>query len=143
MSKQRSAQEVVEIGVGFAAEGSAGVAYAAIHGGPTLHPIRVPFAVRRIAGLDGRDVAYAALRAVARTIRERIDGPVRFALSDASLVADVAERRMLPVALTMPYVALRCQLNRFPSADVRFSASPEIVDLAARATAEASLHVAA
>jgi hypothetical protein len=143
MRKQRSDEQVIEVSVGFGVDGATGVAYASIHEPAGLSRVRVAFRYHRAPGLDGREAGYAALRAVASALRERTGAGVRFVTADASLVADVNERRTLPNALTMPYVALRCQLNRFNRADIVHAATPEIADLTARASAEVSLHIAA
>lgn len=143
MRKQRNDEKVIEVSVGFGSDASAGVAYATIHEAAGITRQRVPFRIKRASGLDGREVAYAALRSVAQSLRELTGGTVRLQVADASLVADLNERRALPPGLTMPYVALRCQLNRFSEATVVYAATPEIADLTARALAEVSLHIAA
>jgi hypothetical protein len=144
MRHERESDEVVQVSVGYGAdEAGSGVAYAAIHGRSAAPPLRVSFSVRRFRSLGGREVAYAALLAVAAPVRERVAGPVRFLIDDAELVTDLNERRPVPLALTMPYVALRCRLNRFRAAEVAQAATSEIGDLSARALAEVSLHVAA
>jgi hypothetical protein len=144
MSEQKKPHRVVEISVGYGVDDAGrGVAYATIPGRGAASPLRVPFSVRRFRSLLGREVAYAALLAVAKPVRERIAGPVRFLIDDEALVRDLSERRPLPTALTMPYVALRCRLNRFATAHVVHAATSEIGDLRARALAEVSLHVAA
>ena len=134
----------LEVAVGFAADRSgAGVAYAAVRTAENERSLRVPFRVRRTDMVEEREVPYGALRAVAGAVRRDWHGPVRFLVGDAALVADLSERRPLPGALTMPYVALRCCLNRFTAADVAHSTGPLIDDLTARAKAEVSLRVAA
>jgi hypothetical protein len=143
MRKQQGDHQVIEVSVGFGSDASAGVAYATIHEPGGLNHLRVPFRIKRASGLEGREVAYAALRSVAQSLREVTGRAVRLQVADASLVADLNERRALPPGLTMPYVALRCQLNRFSEAAVVHAATPEIADLTARALAEVSLHIAA
>lgn len=144
MSYKRESEDVIQVSVGYGAdEAGSGVAYAMIHGRRAGPPLRVPFSVRRYRSLSGREVAYAALLAVAEPVRERVTGPVRFLIDDRALVTDLSERRPVPLALTMPYVALRCRLNRFRAAEVTQAATSEIGDLSARALAEVSLHVAA
>jgi hypothetical protein len=143
MSRQKGG-ELVDVAVGFAADRSGvGVAYAALQRNGREHVLRVSFGVRPAAALEGREVGYAALKAVAETVRTHYAGPVRFVVADDSLVADLCERRPLPSALTMPYVALRCAMNRFENAGVMRGRSSQIDDLTARANAEASLHIAA
>jgi hypothetical protein len=142
MRKQSMA--MAEASVGFAADAAgAGLAYAVLKADAESAVLRVPFKARRSAALQGREIGYAALRAVADAVRRRHDGEVRFLVNDESLIADLGERRALPGALTMPYVALRCSLNRFAKAELILARTPEIGDLTARATAEVSLHVAA
>jgi hypothetical protein len=62
-------------------------------------------------------------------------------LEDAELVADLTQRRTVPVALMLPYVRTRCALNAFAS--WRLVAGSDASDLSARAAAEVSLSVAA
>ena len=143
MSRQKGG-ELVDVVVGFAADKSGvGVAYAALQRNGRERVLRVAFGVRPAAALEGREVGYAALRAVAEALRADYAGPVRFVVADDSLVADLRDRRPLPNALTMPYVALRCALNRFEIASFVRGRSAQIDDLTARANAEASLHIAA
>jgi hypothetical protein len=140
----RKAVEELEVTLGFAAdEAGAGVGYAELRRGGKTGVILVPFSCRRYAALEGREVAYAALSALADKVRTRHAGPVAFTLADASLVADLAERRALPGALVVPYVGLRCRLNRFSATTVRFGAGGTALDLTARARAAVSLRVAA
>jgi hypothetical protein len=144
MNHERKSEEAIQVVVGYGADQrGVGVAYAAIHGRRASSHLRVSFSVRRSRSLQGREVAYAALLAVAERIREHVAGPVRFIIGDDALVTDLSERRTLPAALTMPYVSLRCRLNRFRAAEVALATTSEIGDLTARALAEVSLHVAA
>ncbi len=141
--KQRPEGQAVDASVGFAAnETGSGVAYAAVHEGASVTLQRVPFRVKPHRGVARREVGYAALAAVARRLSERY-AAVRFTIDDASLATDLSERRTVPPTLTIPYVALRCRLNRFDAATVVFAPSAETSDLSARALAEASLRVAA
>lgn len=143
MSRQKGG-ELMDVVVGFAADRSGvGVAYAAIQRNGREHVLRAAFGVRPTAALEGREVGYAAMKAVADAVRTHYAGPVRFVVADDSLVTDVCERRPLPNALTMPYVALRCAINRFENAGFVRGRSAQIDDLTARANAEASLHIAA
>ena len=143
MRVQRN-EDPVQVAVGFADDGcGSGVAYATVKGTGRGSPLRVGFAVERAATGQGREVGYAALRAVAAAIRERTAGAVLFLVADEALAMDLNERRPLPGVLTMPYVALRCALNRFDDASVAYSRGAEISDLSARAQAEVFLHVAA
>jgi hypothetical protein len=98
----------------------------------------VGFRCRVQPALLGRDVAYAALTAVADELQARGIERVILTLDDDRLPAELAERRSLPSALVVPYVKLGCALNRFRDAKVESSH-----DLTARARAEASFLVAA
>ncbi len=145
MSRTRVDSRPVVVTVGFAAGAAGGgVAYAALRAADraTESIVRVGFRCRPQAALRGRDVAYAALGAVADELLRRGVRDVEFRLDDTGLPVDLATRRTLPAALTVPYVILRCKLNRFHRATVS-EAGGEPRDLTARARAEASLDVAA
>lgn len=145
MSRTRvDVRVVVTIGFAAAANGD-GVAYAAVRGpaGSEAALVRVAFRCRPAPALLGRDVAYAALAAVACDVRRRGLPAVEFRLDDAELCADLAERRTVPAPLVVPYVAVRCALNRFASARVVRSAERSVRDLTARARADVCLNVAA
>jgi hypothetical protein len=131
--------------VGFAAgPAGSGVAYAALVGADGRESlVRVGFASPSRPALRGRDVAYAALEAVARALLARGVRRVEVRIDDLHLPVDLAERRALPPALEIPYVALRCALNRFACAEVVVATEPAARDLTARARAEASLGIAA
>jgi hypothetical protein len=103
--------------------------------------VRVPFRAQRFAGLDAREVGYAALTAIADMLHERGMSSATFHLSDAQLVEDVSQHRDVPLALVLPYVRLGCALNRFDSLKLETSSSAE--DLTQRARAEVALHEAA
>jgi len=144
MKRKQPAAGPTTVRVGYATDESGhGVAYAAVHGanGPTLE--RISFTVRRQDALRRREAGYAALDALARQILANGEQAVRLEVDDETLVTDLTERRTLPQALTLPYVALRCSLNRFAAADVVQAPSAETADLKARALAEASLLIAA
>jgi hypothetical protein len=148
MSQQAEKRRLAQVTVGFAAEaGGAGIAYAALHrsseSGGRGSLVRVGFTCRPLSSLLGRDVAYAALDAVAAVLLERGIRRVEFALDDERLPVDLAERRSLPGTLIVPYVALRCRLNRFQAVCVTAARDGAARDLTARARAEVSLHVAA
>ncbi|MGA8535350.1 MAG: hypothetical protein WB615_14680 [Candidatus Tumulicola sp.] len=124
--------------IGFAADRrGSGVAYARVTAGGE-HLLRVPFHTGRT--LPERETGYAALTAVARTLRERGFGCIRFAVDDAALVEDLAGHAILPDAIVLPYVRLRCALNQLDDFSVHLAAES---DLAARARAEIALNVAA
>jgi hypothetical protein len=142
--KQQAGGKAVETSVGFAVnEKGAGVAYAAVHDGTTTTLERVAFDVKSSRSNGRRAAAYAALVAITKRLLKGGYESVRFAIEDEALVADLSERRSVPQALALPYVALRCGLNRFASAEVVHAPSAETGDLSARALAEASLRVAA
>jgi hypothetical protein len=148
MSQQRESKELVAVTVGFAAGADgAGVAYAALRrsaeSGARGSLVRVGFTCRPLPSLRGRDVAYAALDAVAAALLERGIRSVEIELDDESVPLDLAERRSLPGALILPYVSLRCRLNRFRHVRVAAARDGVARDLTARARAEVSLHVAA
>jgi hypothetical protein len=140
----RSERQAIQVSVGFAASDRGdGVAYARIENGIEPEHLRIAFRCRPQPALRERDVAYAALSAVATHVRERGLRRVVFATADAQLACDLEEHRSVPPALAMPYVTLRCTLNRFTSATVVATGDEAVRDLTARARAEASLHVAA
>jgi hypothetical protein len=147
MSRQRKQREPFRVTVGFAAEaGGSGVAYAAVQGSGQTEPprvLRTTFVCRPIASLCGRDVAYAALHAVAWELLELGIRKAEIAVDDESLPLDLAERRSVPRALILPYVALRCRLNRFVMVRVLRLQDAVGRDLSARARAEILLRVAA
>jgi hypothetical protein len=145
MSRTRVVSPIV-VTVGFAAvAGGEGVAYAVLRGTPdgTESLVRVGFRCRPSTALHGRDVAYAALGAVASELLRRNVERIELRTQSAELGADLDERRNVPQSLIVPYVSLRCALNRFREARVRVSDERTIRDLTARALAEASLHIAA
>jgi hypothetical protein len=137
--------QAVRATIGFAVRGDGeGVAYARLadlQKGEGL--VRERFWCRPQPALRGRNVAYGALAAVARALLARGLRCVRFEIEDADLVRDLVERRALPGALTVPYITLRCALNRFSEATVAVAGEGVVRDLTARARAESSLNVAA
>ncbi|HTV73465.1 MAG TPA: hypothetical protein VME66_07175 [Candidatus Acidoferrales bacterium] len=143
MSDRRATQRPIPIAVGFAASSRGeGVAYARLLA-PSPEPLlRLRFTLDVQPALRGRDVSYAALRAVAAEVRARGIGRVEFHLDDEWLLLDLNERRALPQALVLPYVALRCELNRLRDVNV-VSDEASVRDLVARARAEVCLNVAA
>ncbi len=146
MSRTREQRQPITVSLGFAARAEgAGVAYAWGRGNAdgTESPVRVRFRCSPLPALRGRDVAYAALEAVASALLERGVSAACFRLADGSLPIDLAERRTLPAALILPYVRLRCVLNRFGFAAVTRWDDATIRDLTARASAEVFLNVAA
>jgi len=126
---------VIEAPLGFAAtRGGNGVAYARLRSAGSERLIRVPFQVQRCAGLEEREVGYAALDAVASHLRERGVRRVRFLVADGQLVDDVRLRREVPPPIVLPYVRLGCTLNRFERCELRRSGGD--ADLTRRAQAE-------
>jgi hypothetical protein len=73
-------------------------------------------------------------------LRERGVDRVSFGLTDPDLIADCNEHRDVPPPLVLPYVRLRCALNRFAGYALQATSDP---DLEARARAELVLHTAA
>ena len=73
-------------------------------------------------------------------LRERGVERVSFGLADDQLVADCNERRNVPPPLVLPYVRLRCALNRYSAFELCAGGDR---DLEARARAELVLHSAA
>lgn len=139
---RKEQQGSIEVLLGHAADPVGnGVAYARLRSIQGERLVRVPFRVQRFAGLDGREVGYAALNAIASLIRERGVERATFVLNDGQLVADLEEHRDVPPPIVLPYVRLRCTLNRFASHTLRVSTDGD--DLAQRAKAEVAFHQAA
>jgi hypothetical protein len=136
---------VVRATIGFAVdERGDGIAYALLGAeGSGGAVVRVPFRCSPAEALRGRDVSYAALRAVAEEVRGRGVRHAVFAIEDERLIRELDERLPVPGPLALPYVSLRCALNRFSEATVVVAGEPAARDLAGRARAEVSLHVAA
>jgi hypothetical protein len=133
--------DTMRAAVGYAADGRGeGVAYVRVFADRTPRVLRVPFSAQRYPGLQGREIGYAALHAVAQAVHRRGLRRVHFEVDDDSLRRDLAERRELPAALTVPYVRLRCALNAFERYGVGCTADG---DLAARARSEIAMHAAA
>jgi hypothetical protein len=143
MATQRSEREMKTVTVGFAERDGAGVAYAVVGSGGRGSAVRVGFTCRTLPALRGRDVAYAALDAVAAVMQERGLHRVAFLVDDEQMTLDLAQRRTLPNALILPYLTLRCTLNRFADARVERATGNVTRDLATRAHAELWLNVAA
>jgi hypothetical protein len=144
MAHQKAAPTPLDVTVAYAADAyGAGLAYALVHGSQRDRALRVPFEARVVPGLGGREIGYAALLAIASELRGRGLNAVSFRVGDAALVRDIRERRDLPTVLTVPYVSVRCALNRFARAEVAFTDDERWRDLDARARADASLHLAA
>jgi hypothetical protein len=137
-------RKAADVRIGYAAdEGGEGVAYALICGSSGESLMRIAFRVRRLGGLEGREVGYAALTAVVGALRGRGSRALEIEIADDAVVAEIDGLRPIPPALAMPYVTLRCSLNALAQARVRCVDRAKVVDLEARARAEVSLHVAA
>jgi hypothetical protein len=132
---------MVQVQLGYAADRlGAGVAYARLTTRTGERLVRVAFRVQRAPGLEGREVGYAALTAVATMLRERGIERAAYRVPDLELVADCRDHRDVPPPLQLPYVRLGCALNRFAAYDIQAGSDP---DLDARARAEAAFHSAA
>ena len=134
-------KDMVQVQLGYAADDrGSGIAYARLTTPAGARLVRVAFRLQRFEGLSGREIGYAALTAVATMLYERGLERAAFRLSDADLIADCTAHRNVPPPLVLPYVRLRCALNRF--AEYALHAG-EDQDLEARARAELLLHSAA
>ncbi len=137
---------IVTATLGFAAGGTGdGVVYVSLAGAAARDSdglVRVAFRCQPLPALRGRDIAYAALEAAARRLADR-RYPIRFAIEDQSLAADLIEHRPVPTALTVPYVRAQCALNRLGTATFVARNDRTVRDLTARARAEVALDVAA
>jgi hypothetical protein len=146
MSSRESTSSPVSVTVGFAASGDgSGVAYATLRkaDGASESLVRVGFRCRSLSALRGRDVAYAALIAVAKDALRRDLRCVELRTADREIALDLEQHRAVPQALMLPYVVLRCALNRFREARVIAVEDEAVRDLTARARAEVFLGVAA
>jgi hypothetical protein len=142
MRRQRTALQTVEALVGYAAdERGRGVAYVKVSAPTEEHLLRVPFSVRRGRDLNGREIGYGAMEAIAGELRKRGVKRAVFALDDPQLIDDLAAHRAVPEALVLPYVKLRCALNQFADTSLRLDAGS--ADLSQRARAEVAFNVAA
>ncbi len=137
-------RKAASLKIGYAAdERGEGVAYALVAGKGGESLMRTAFRVRRLGGLEGREVGYAALTAVVSALRGRGSRALDIEIADDAIVAEVEGRRPIPPPLAMPYVTLRCSLNGLAQARVRCVDRAAVADLEGRARAEVSLHVAA
>jgi len=146
MPSRKLSNRPVSVTVGFAASGDgSGVAYATLRkaDGASESLVRVGFRCRSLSALRGRDVAYAALIAVAKDALRRDLGSIELRTSDSEIALDLEQHRSVPQALMLPYVVLRCALNRFREARVVAVEDDVVRDLTARARAEVFLGVAA
>jgi hypothetical protein len=128
----------VDVEVGFAAgERGHGIAYARIHRDGAEHLLRVTFRLR--PEFRERETGYAALTSVIQALGKRGLRRVRLAVDDVELVHELAGAEV-PEAMVLPYVRLKCALNRLD--DVKVSAA-QSGDLSQRARAEVALNPAA
>ena len=132
---------MVQAQIGYAAdEHGNGIAYTRLMSRTGERLVRVAFRVQRLAALDGREVGYGALAAVAALLHDHGVGNVRFLIPDEQLIADVTQRRDVPPPMVLPYVRLGCALNRLKAYELCAGSDP---DLSQRALAEVTLHTAA
>lgn len=140
--RMRERPSAIDARLGYAADRNGrGIAYVRLGSAAGERLVRVPFRVQRFAGLDAREVGYAALTAVAALLQDRGLTDAAFHVSDEQFVGDVNEHRDVPLVLVIPYVRLGCALNRFAS--FRLACSPDAEDLVQRARAEVALLEAA
>jgi len=133
----------IEATVGFAADDAGnGIAYVRLRSRAAQRLVRVAFGVPRLPELLGREIGYAALTAVAKRLADSGCATASFKISESRLAEDLEGRTEVPATLALPYVNLRCQLNRFAHCVVSVD-ERSAPDLAARARAEVTLHVAA
>jgi hypothetical protein len=126
----------LEAALGYAADDRGrGVAYARLRHPGGEHLLRIGFRLR--FGYVAREVAYAALTAVALVLRRRRVSNVRFVLEDDRLVDDVLAHGELSTAMVLPYVRLKCALNQFET--VSLSVARDL-DVTQRARAEIALN---
>jgi hypothetical protein len=132
---------MVQAQMGYAADGRGnGVAYSRLMTRTGERLVRVAFRVQRFPGLGDREVAYAAVTAVAASLKQRGLERLTFYVPDQGFVDDVNERRDVPLPIVLPYVRLKCALNRFAECAVAAGDDP---DLSQRAVAEIALQTAA
>ena len=141
MTRAKTPAPAIDATIGYAAdERGSGVAYVRAVSGDGEQLLRVPFRLARVTAMEGRDVGYAALTAVAGALRRWGAGRSRLILEDARLVADLESYGELPAPIVLPYVRARCALNALDARAIELG--PES-DLTQRARAEVALRVAA
>ncbi len=141
--QQRGAAEPVVVSVGFVSdEAGEGIAYGIARRGFLETPFSVAFQAPMRPALEGRDIGYAALLAVGSYVRQRGVRNVVFSFPDARVANDLKQRADVPAALTLPYIELRCSLNRFEDAEVVPLSAADADAVVARAAA-ATLRTAA
>lgn len=133
-----------DVAVGYAADATGnGIAYAAIATGTDRSVARITFGAHPLPALEGRELGYAAVGAVATYLRGRGFSRVRLRLADEIVVDELNGRRPVPLALAMAYVKARCALNGFSVARVERGEPIETHDLQTRAQAEIALRASA
>ncbi len=133
-----------DVAVGYAADSTGnGIAYAAIATGTERTAARITFGAQPLPAVDGRELGYAAVGAVATYLRGRGFGRLRLRLADETVVDELNGRRPVPLPLAMAYVKARCALNGFSVARVERAEPIETNDLQARARAEIALRATA
>jgi hypothetical protein len=139
-SRHRSA----DVAVGYAADHAGnGIAYAAIATGTDRAAVRITFGTQPLPALDGRELGYAALSAVATYLRGRGFSRLRLKIADQTVVDELNGRRSVPLPLAMAYVKARCALHGFSAARVERGEPIETHDLQTRAQAEIALRAPA
>lgn len=136
----RASEPGVQAAIGYAVGPRGfGLAYARLAGSGAPRLLALTFRTREGAGSE-RAGGYAALTVIARALRDRGFDTLRFVVSDAELVDEIAKRREPPERLGLPYVRLRCVLNSLTAFSVVAGATD---DLTQRARAEVALNLAA
>ncbi len=144
MTNTRRIRPAADVAVGYAAdERGRGIAYAAVATGSNRAVVRLPFTSPVLPALDGLDVGYAAVAAIAAHLKARGFARVRVRLADERIVADLGGTGSPPKALAMAYVKTRCMLHALGAVRLETAAPVEVRDLSARAQAEVRLHAAA
>lgn len=139
-SRPRSA----DVAVGYAADRAGnGIAYASIANGTGRTAARVTFGASPLAALEGRELGYAAVAAVAAYLRGRGFNRVRLRIADPNVVDELSGRRSVPLPLAMAYVKASCALHGFSAARVERGEPIETHDLETRASAEIALRAPA
>ena len=139
-SRHRSA----DVAVGYAADPAGnGIAYASVATGTERAAVRVTFGAQPLPALDGRELGYAAVSAVASYLRGRGFSRVRIRIADPNVVDELSGRRSVPLPLAMAYVKASCTLHGFSSARVERGEPIETHDLQTRARAEVALRAPA
>lgn len=143
MTTSRRIRPAADIAVGYAADAQGnGIAFAAIATGTATATVRLTFAAPPQPALEGREMGYAAVAALARHLKGRGIGRARIRLADAHVVAELGGGSP-PKALAMAYVRVRCLLYGLGFARLECAEPVEVRDLVARASAEVRVRVAA